>query len=622
MLQCTRYALRLRASSVCYYTTEIPNINNSDIDIYKAHWPRDLLQYTKTAYENPNEAIKFHHDLLQRWPSLPSHSRLSIGLQNLRYISYNDISREGVWKQAVHMLLSQPNLNTKEYYKLIRFIHRPHNMDDKLRQTLLLDVVDRMIEQGVKFNHSILTVIWSKKMQWRDSSFTLKLWQRMYDAGISPDFDILYQALKVSAKRGSVNESQVYLEQIRKIPNVSTYQWKCAQSTFISALEDDVMAAEAYYNSLDTNSYSHKAKLSILGIMAKSNQFTPSRLLEMLNSLPDSSKSIGYASIMRGLALRRLYYDVIGLYNEAVELLDEHAGKYAIGVVHPLLNSLAFRREKYGVWWVWSALLRGRWKVAPNSSTFEITLKASFNQHSKFKGGIGGLYPCKYFIVEAYHNNSLKYHIKELGRGFRAELRDLTLGHHSDVLEHSEMFWRRIEGVFRGLLLSQFPHLHSVNAPVTLTYSAGNWDNLLTKSTPEIDLTSVSIKSEHFDAYVKMLFERRSSGGSYENTNLILQALSWMRELGMAPSKPTLFRCIIALNESISPMFISDIKRIIGASSSSKSVDHHSQLFALDSFNKSADVDRFYKWVSEWLEMPHEMDIFTFWNAEIRRSMD
>ncbi|TIB36472.1 hypothetical protein E3P86_02481 [Wallemia ichthyophaga] len=622
MLQCTRYALRLRASSVCYYTTEIPNINNSDIDIYKAHWPRDLLQYTKTAYENPNEAIKFHHDLLQRWPSLPSHSRLSIGLQNLRYISYNDISREGVWKQAVHMLLSQPNLNTKEYYKLIRFIHRPHNMDDKLRQTLLLDVVDRMIEQGVKFNHSILTVIWSKKMQWRDSSFTIKLWQRMYDAGISPDFDILYQALKVSAKRGSVNESQVYLEQIGKIPNVSTYQWKCAQSTFISALEDDVMAAEAYYNSLDTNSYSDKAKLSILGIMAKSNQFTPSRLLEMLNSLPDSSKSIGYASIMRGLALRRLYYDVIGLYNEAVELLDEYAGKYAIGVVHPLLNSLAFRREKYGVWWVWSALLRGRWKVAPNSSTFEITLKASFNQHSKFKGGIGGLYPCKYFIVEAYHNNSLKYHIKELGRGFRAELRDLTLGHHSDVLEHSEMFWRRIEGVFRGLLLSQFPHLHSVNAPVTLTYSAGNWDNLLTKSTPEIDLTSVSIKSEHFDAYVKMLFERRSSGGSYENTNLILQALSWMRELGMAPSKPTLFRCIIALNESISPMFISDIKRIIGASSSSKSVDHQNQLFALDSFNKSADVDRFYKWVSEWLEMPHEMDIFTFWNAEIRRSMD
>lgn len=653
MLQCARYALRLRANSLRYYTTEAPPRDGSEIDIYKAHWPRDLLQYTKSAYDNPDQAIKFHQDLLHMWPSLSSQSRLSIGLQNLRYISYNDISREGVWMQAVQMLLSQPNLSTKEYYKLIRFIHRPHNIEDGLRQRLLLDVVDRMISEGVHFARSILTVIWSKKMQWRDSSFTLELWQRMHDAGIKPDFDILYQALKVSAKRGSVQESKLYLEQIENIAHLSTHQWKCAQSTFISALEGDVAAAEAYYNSLDTQSHSDKAKLSILGPLAKCNHFTPSRLLEMLNSLPDTSKSIGYASIMRGLAIRRLNYDVVsiyklmqsetrpfdhhingilkpiiqsysqlGMYNEAVELLDTHAGKYAIGVVHPLLNSLAFRRERYGVWWVWSALVHGRWKVAPNSSTFEITLKASFNQHSKFKS-VGGVYPCNYFIVEAYHKNSLKYHIKELGRGFRAELRDMTVGSNgNDHLEHSEIFWRRIEGVFRALLFSQYPDLRNVEAPVTLTYSTGNWDNLLTKSAPTIDITSVSIKSEHFDAYVKMLFERRSSGGSYENTNLILQALSWMRELGMFPSRPTLFRCIIALNESISPMFISDIKRIIGASASSQSVDHHNQLFALDSFNKSTHVERFYKWVSEWMDMPHEMDIFIFWNSEMRRSMD
>ncbi|TIA93322.1 hypothetical protein E3P99_00192 [Wallemia hederae] len=656
MLQSARYALRARGGRVRWYSGDGPS--REAVDVYKAHWPRDLVQYTRSAYDNASEALKFHNDLVQKWGELPHHTRISTGLQNVRYISYNDINREGVWMQAVELLLSQPNMTIKEYQKLIRFLHKASNLDDGVRQTLLLKIIDRMIQEKVQFTPSIVAVIWSKKMHWRDTSFTLRLWQRMYDAGIAPGFDMLYHALKVAAKRGNVVEAQVYLEHIGRLPGVSRYEWRCAQSTFVSALEGDILAAEVYYNSLDSYSQSGKARLSILSILAKSPHLPPSRLVDMVDSLPqESNKCIAYISVMRGLAIRKLYHDVIsvyglllsrtddtsrskqvngilkpviasyaqlGLYDEAIQLLDEHSGRFGIGVVHPLLNSLAFRRERYGVWWVWNALVNSRWKVLPNSATLEITLKASFNQYTTFRQR-GGIHPSQHFTVEAYHINSFRYHVKELSRGFRAELRDMTLGssRHGD-LEHSEMFWRRIEGVFRGILLGQHEHLHSIEAPVSLSYTTGNWDNLLTKTAPQLSMPSVSITKEHFDAYIKMLFERRSSGGSYENTNLILQAMAWMRELQMQPSRTTLLRSIIALNESISPMFMPDMKRLIASAASAsrkQSTDQHTQLFALDSFNKSHHVEAYYKWVNQWLEMPHEMDIFIFWIAEMKRIM-
>lgn len=644
MLQSVRYSLRIRSRRI-NYSTDMKSTD--ELDIYKSHWPKDLVAYTKSAYSDGTEAVNFHKNVQLQWNTLANNTKLSIGLQNLRYLVYNQVNQPNILTEAVHLLLGE-KLEEREYFKLLRFLHKPTDIDQNLRNNLILNVIDKMINDKVQFSSAILKIIWSKKLHWRDQSFTLKVWEKMNEGNVSPNFNILYQALKVAAKRGNTTECQVYYDKIKQMKNLSSYQWKCVHSTYISGLEFDPIAAQAFYDNLANQST--KAKVAVLNVIANSEHITPTKLIEILYTLPDNVKVVGYASIMRGMSKRKLYYDVIsvynhlkrsnlsydshtlgilkplvkayselGMYNKAIELLDEHNGKLSVGLIHPLLNTLAFNRERYGVWWIWSNMLT-RWEVSPNSTTLSIALRAAFQQHiSQQDKSQTGSFSCDYFIVEKYHESSFKYHIKELGRGFKAEFREMT-GTHSmsdDRLEHSEMFWRKMEAVFRTIVLQQYPELSTIEPPVELK-NEPNWDKLIFNHFDKSRHNSISINSEHFDAYVKILFDKRTSG-SYENTNLIILSLSWMRSLGFIPSRQTIFRSIISLNESISPMFMSDIKRIIGNSVNNQEQDLHSQLFALDAFNKSKDVELFYKWLSEWIEIPNELDIFIFWNAEIKR---
>ena len=622
----------------------------------------NFIKMSKTNCSH--EAIRMHKSLLLNKQQNRSINK-STTLTNLKNITFNEINNEFIINEALDLILndnSDNGVDQNTIHEILKNLHKPY-IDVRYRNDLIINILQYMINNNINLNKQMVKLLWSKKFHSIDNKFTLNLWQMLRNMNYKPNFLILHEGMKVSARRLNVNECTVYFDKIKQLPHLTLGQLRVAEATFISCLEADPIRAEAYYRSLPPNLKSTKAKVSLLSVVASKKVWSIDKLINTLKEVEeeekfDDVKIVCYAAVMRGLAKVKEHKKVIEVFevfkrkkynydryylgilkppiqalsylnhwNTVIKILNDHHHLFngRPNLIHPLLNELTMQGEKYGVWWVWKNL--ANWNVKPNSKTFNLVIKAGFNNiPNKFVNN----HPCDYFIVENYCNQSFRHHLNELSKGLKYEFKRMYTNNDNELI-HSSQYWILIDGIFKTVLFNSQPSLKEIKNPLKKGNNENSVFNNLIKryqqppkeynNSNNETFLNFTINDEHFNNYIKLLYENRKANPTY-TLNQIMISMNMMKNLSMKPTKSTIIRSIIILNESISPMFLSDVKRMLNTNN--KELPHQTQfnLFGLDDLNKNENLESFYTWLRTWInedEIPNDKHIFLFWLIESKR---